>query len=171
MEDIKRISSPDDPERCQGTGTHGQCQCKRIPGSDYCKMHGGATIGQQGVKNYRLTKWQAQVERMSGNPNIKCLREELAILRMLMEERLNLCKDSHDLLLQSHVISDLTTKIERIVVSCSKLDVQLGKMLDKSALLNFANEVISILGEEVQDTAVLDRIATKIIASVDKPTN
>ena len=167
MEDITRITGPDDPERCQGVGKHGQCQCKVIPGSKFCKMHGGPTVHTEGVRNYRLTRWQAQLERMGDNPNIKSLRDELAILRMLMEERLNLCKDSHDLLLQSHVISDLATKIEKVVTSCTRLDHQLGRTLDKSAILNFANEVIQILGEEISDTTVLDRIATKIIESVD----
>jgi hypothetical protein len=147
----------------------GQCNCQKIPGKDFCKMHAGRGNAQEeNTRNYRLTKWQAQLERMGDNPGLKSLRDELAILRMLMEERLNLCKDSHDLLLQSHTISDLATKIERLVVSCSRLDVQLGKMLDKTAIINFANEVIAIIGEEVKDSKALDAIATKIISSLEK---
>jgi hypothetical protein len=168
MEDITRVVEPDSPDRCQGMTKFGQCNCKKIPGKNFCKMHAGFGNAQQDVaRNYRLTKWQAQLERMGDNPSLKSLRDELAILRMLMEERLNLCKDSHDLILQSHVISDLATKIERLVLSCSKLDFQLGKMLDKSALVNFANEIISIIGEEVKDPAAIDSIATKIINTIE----
>lgn len=168
MEDIARIEHPGDPNRCQGVGSHGQCQCLAINGSKFCKMHGGA-IGEKAkaVRNYRLDKWQAQLERMGDNPGLKSLRDELAILRILMEERLNLCKDSHDLMMQSHIISDLATKIEKLVTSCSKLDVQLGKMLDKSAVINFSNEVIAIIAEEVTDVAAIERVAARIIERLE----
>jgi hypothetical protein len=148
----------------------GQCRYRAVPGGTTCYLHGGnKTLQSQRLASlnaYRLSKFQAEIQRHAEDDGIKSLRTEIGILRVIMEERLNACKDSTDLLLQSGPISDLVSKIERVVTSCHKLENQMGQLLDKQALMNFANTVISIVTSHVSDENTINAIANGIIAAM-----
>ena len=164
---------PEDPERCQGTiPSIGQCQNKAMPNCDYCIQHGGdkqlQAIENKKKRNYALTKWKASLDgKLSDTADIKSLREEIGILRILMEERLNLCKDTHDLLLSSGPLSDLDTKIEKLVVSCHKLESSMGQHLDKSSILIFASKIIDIIGDTFGSDPRIEEVAAKIIGTIN----
>ena len=117
-DDIFTMDGEDDPNRCQASTRNMQCTNKAVPGGKYCRCHGGnkeqESMTQESLRNYRLTKWHAKLGRHAESPGIKSLRDEIAILRMLLEERLNICEDANDLILQSHMISDLVVKVENI---------------------------------------------------------
>lgn len=157
----------DDPERCQGTRPFGQCSNKRMEGSNYCPACGGNkavdAASMESVRNYRLTKWQGKLNKMADSSVIKSLREEIGILRIMLEERLNMCETQTDLMMHSSSISDMVLKIEKVVTSCHKIDNSMGQLLDKQVLLQYAQDVITILTTEIQDKLVLDCVANKII--------
>lgn len=170
---LVRIDSPDDPDRCQGVDAHGQCQYKKCEDADYCGRHGGPAQSQAAEKkrisNYRLLKFQAKLDQMAENPTVKSLRDEVAILRILMEERLNKCKDDSDLLMQSHTISDLVMKIDRLVTSCHKLEGSMGQLLDKPAIMNFATEIVNLISRVLEgEPEKIDEIADGIMAAVGR---
>jgi hypothetical protein len=82
-----------------------------------------------------------------------------------MEDRLNRCEDEADLLLQSHTISDLVMKIDKVVKSCHQLEGSMGQLLDKQAILQFASEVIGVIsialeGQEDKISEIADGIVT-----------
>ena len=175
MADIPKITEDDDPNRCQAVTTQGQCRNVATKAEDgsygkFCLAHGGNRFLQskekEAVRNYQLTKFKAKLQRHSSSDNIKSLRDEIGILRMCMEERLNKCQDEADLLLQSGPISDLVMKIDKVVTSCHKLDGSMGQLLDRSAILQFASEVIDIIGSEDIQTDILERIGNKIMSAV-----
>jgi hypothetical protein len=168
----ERVAYPDDPERCYGNANGDQCNFKKVPGSNFCSMHGGnkALISEkkQAVNRYRLTKWQAQVERFKSDSEIKSLRDEIGILRVLMEERLNHCQTNLDLILHSGPISDLVVKIEKLVRSCHEIDKDFGSLLDKQQVLNIADQMVTILNEELKDPIVLEKIQKKFLSILVK---
>lgn len=158
----------DHPDRCQGITRAGQCTNLSLEESEFCGSCGGnravSIAKQASLNNYRLGKWQAKMERHSRSDAVKNLREEIGILRMMLEERFNSIQDNSDLMLQSHVISDLVLKIERVVSSCHKLEGSMGQLLDKAKILHFGGKVIEILGQELNGQEdVMDRIADKIL--------
>jgi len=171
MADIVRVEE-DSPERCQGVNRQGQCLNKREPGSDYCIAHGGnkgrEKMEKESLKNYRLTKFQAQIQKYVDSPNIKCLRDEVGILRVLMEEKLNQCSDAKDLIYQSGPISDLVIKIEKLVTSCHKLEGSMGSLLDKQAIIQFGSELITLISSEIKDEEVLASISQKLLTLINK---
>jgi len=175
-ENIQRMEYPEDPERCQGIASNGQCLNKGLLMPDgtrtkFCTIHGQAQAKiaeNQNVRNYQLTKFKARLERHATSPVIKNLRDEVGILRMMMEERLNRCQDDNDLLLQSGAISDLALKIEKVVGSCHKLEGSMNQLLDKQAILQFASEMISVIGEEVQDAAAIGRITDRVMVIIGR---
>lgn len=173
---IEKVSDPADPMRCQAViKSQGQCPNKATVLGGFCAAHGGnkAIVAQEkeNIRNYQVAKWQTKLNRHADSPRIKNLRDEIAILRMTLEERLNRCHDESELLLQSHVISDLVGRIERLVKTCHTLEGSMGQLLDKQAVLNFASGVIKIISDELQDEEVLNRIADKIIGLVGDISN
>ncbi len=170
-DNIKRVPYAEDPNRCQSNDSRGQCWNQAIPPSEYCPVHGAnnaiAAAERASLTNYRLTKWNAQLQRMSTNPGIKSLRDEIGILRMIMEEKLNQCGTPAELMLQSGPLSDLVMKITAVVKSCHSLEGSMKQLLDKQAILQFAGTVITIITNHIEDEEVIGKIAKEIIASVE----
>jgi len=160
----------DDPWRCQASTPKGQCPLKATVLGGTCPAHGGNVAvnceEKRQLNNYRVDKFQAKLNRHATSPRLKTLGDEVAILRMLLEEQLNKCDDAHDLVLRSHLISDLVVKIEKVVKSCHSLENSLGGLLDKQAILVFAGKVIEVIAANVKDEVILNEISNGIVALV-----
>jgi len=163
---FERIKEDDDPNRCHGITSAGQCRYIASEKSKFCAMHGGnqalESQNKQEIKNYRLTKWRVRVQELAESGGVKSLREEIGILCMMLEETLNMCNDKTELLLYSSKISDLVVKIEKLVTSCNRLENQMGKLLDKSAALHLAGQMVGIITEHITDENLIDIIANDI---------
>jgi len=177
MADIEKCKEPDDPNRCQAVHARGQCENRAVKSESgeygqFCMAHGGNRFLEkkqaESLRNYRLDKFKNHLERHASSPALKSLRDEIAILRIIMEERLNRCSDANDLILQSGPISDLVSKIEKVVSSCHKLEGSMGQLLDKSAILQFASEIIDIVGQEVTNDDEIEKVGNRIIAAVGR---
>jgi len=169
----KRCERPDDPNRCQCVTGHGQCYNLAIEGSRYCGAHGGNKAQdvqtQKNLSGYRLAKYQNRLSEFSDSDKIKSLRDEIGILRILIEERFNYsCKTETDLLLHSGPLADLVMKVEKLVSSCDRIESKLGLMMDKTQVLQLATEIVEIIGNFVTDEATLTDIATQIAATIDR---
>jgi hypothetical protein len=150
---LTQIEHPGDPERCQGIDQTGQCQYKKNKGIDYCDRHQGASavnLRKVEVKNYRLAKFQARMQELADSGGVKNLREEIGLLRMLIEERVNICNNPMDLLLHSSVISDLVMKVEKVVTSCNKLEHSLGNYLDKTQVIILASKIMDLIADHIE---------------------
>lgn len=165
-----KCENPDDPKRCQGTVRGQQCPWLSIENTPYCKMHQGASKAAAApdrvLRNYRLAKWQVRVNEFADNPQVKSLREEIGILRMILEEILGRCEDANDLLIYSNKISDYVQKIEKIISSCHRLEQSAGFILDKTAVLQIANTIIEIISSRIDDPTLLDQISEEIIQMI-----
>lgn len=166
---FKRVEA-DDPSRCQANHAKGQCSYQAIDGSKYCPMHGGNKAVEarkaQIVRQYNLAQWQARTEHFSDHDNVKSLRDEIGITRMLLENMITRCQDANDLLLFSSKISDLVGKIEKLVVSCNRLEGSMGMLLDKAAALNLAGQMVEIISRHVSDEQAIDSIAGEIAFAI-----
>jgi len=163
----ERVESDDDPERCQGMVKDNQCILKKVEGSRFCAAHGGnkALVAESkaAASRFRLTKWQAQVERFRSDSDLKSLRDEIGILRVLLEERLNHCQTNLDLILHSGPISDLVVKIEKLVKSCHEIDKDFENLLDKTQVIQIAEQIISVISEEITDAGIMNAIQAKLL--------
>lgn len=172
-EDITKCNGPDDPNRCQAVmGGGDQCNNASAPHSTFCMAHGGnrgrEAVAKEATRNYRKSKWQTRINEHADSAIIKSLREEIGILRIIMEERLALCKTDMDIILYSGPITDLVMKIEHLVSSCHKLEDKLKIVVDRAQLLQFASMVINIVGNHVSDESLLEAIGDEILAAVGK---
>ncbi|MCK4500432.1 hypothetical protein KAU11_08035 [Candidatus Babeliales bacterium] len=151
-----------------------RCQyrdCKHVKNgmADYCTHHGGVVadtaLQKKAATAYRLNLYQARVNELAIDPNIKNLRGEIGILRLMIEARLNTCKDDYDLMLQSAAIATLVTQANSLVTSCHRIETLTGQLLDKQSLAEFAVQVVEIISEEV-DAEKADTIADRILRAM-----
>lgn len=163
---LKRIDGEDDPERCQANGGYGQCPYKRLEGATNCIRHGGASqvnANQKKVMSqYHLLRWQGRVDEFANHDRVKTLRDEVGVLRMLLENTVRLCKSHTDVLIFSSKISDLVLKIEKLVTSCHRLEATSGMLLDKSAALSLASQMVDIIGTHIKDSDAINAISRDI---------
>jgi hypothetical protein len=161
--------------RCIATVKSGQCPYVKDNNTDYCPMHGAnkGVIKANGEvrRNYQLRRWKNRVDSFADNDQIKSLREEIGILRMVMEELLNKCEDSTDLLMTSHRIADVAMKIEKLVVSCDKLENRMGLLLSKRAVVQLAGEYVQIINNYVSDPDTIERISEEMICATERIDN
>lgn len=170
---IERVPYPEHPNRCTQVHDRGQCLNMAVEGGTKCLAHGGhkelEALRNKSLRLFRLGQWQGRADAFTDHPNIKSLREEISILRILLEERFVRCKSEMDLILQSGPISDLILKIEKVVTSCHKLEASMGEHIEKAQLLIFASEVVKIISDLLgDDQEKLDAISFKILDLVNQ---
>ncbi len=163
----------DSPLRCQATCKDRQCPYKRCEHSEYCPMHNGG-MGEvkhkaDSARMYRLAVWQQRVAEFADSDQVKGLRDEIGILRLLLEQVLNTCKDATDLLMYASRISELVTKIQSVVVSCNRLEQANGGLMDKSQALHLAANIVEIVGRYVKDDTAIDSISNEITLAIVDP--
>jgi len=167
---FERVSDPTDPRRCQGNDARGQCQMVAIDGSNYCIRHGGhnAVVSREkeALKNLKLTKFKARLAELGSSSHLMSLRDEIAIVRMTLEETVNQCEGPSDLITMSGQIAALVGNIEKLVKSCHSIEEKTGHLLSKDALSNFAGKVIDIIVRHVADEDARRIIAGEIVDAV-----
>lgn len=169
---LEHISDEFDPRRCQASTGNGQCPRLSVDDTPYCQQHQGGSKEKcnsaKVLRNYRLSKWkfEGRMNEFADNPEIKSLREEIGIMRVVMEETLGRCEDSQDLLLYSSRISDHILKIQKLVEACHKLEQSTGNLLDKTTVLQLADTIVATIGNYIQDPAILDKIGGDIVYNI-----
>jgi len=167
---LVRVTSEHDPERCKAEISHGQCWYKTVPGAQYCALHKGdanlASIAKAKTDRYRIEIWQQRLDELSNSPRLKNLHDEIAIIRLLLENILQTCETTTDLIMHSQRIGDLVTKVEKLVVSCHSLEKQTSSMMDKTTAISFAGSIIDIITCYVTDPQILENISGDIMKSL-----
>ncbi len=151
-------------ERCQTESTY--CSCKKHKDSNFCLAHGGGSsqiaIEKTAASKYQIQKYQARLKMQSTHGGIKDLREEIGLLRMMIETRINACQSDTDLVIQSSAIAELVMKVDKLVNSCHRIESLTGELMDRQSLLEFASGIIDIVASSC-DAETADTIAMGII--------
>jgi hypothetical protein len=160
----------DNPKRCQAVSAGvGQCPYLAVPGFQYCKMHHGqehAAARRKEKHQYNLGKWQARIEEFEDHEQIKSLRSEIGITKMVLEAVVNKCEDAHDLMINSSKISELVSKIEKLVPLMQKMEDHAGITLDKAAVLQLADRIAAIMADYLEDPDHKAECADRIISAI-----
>lgn len=167
---FERATCPE--EQCRGTGKFGQCPYKKVPESDYCPRHGGnkAVVKKEreALNNYRINQYKQRLAELANNPNVKSLRDEIAILRITLEEVFNSCNSPTQIIAYSGKIADLVSRIEKVVSSCNRIEMNIGLMLDKQAVTTLADGLVAIISEEIEDMDAVKRVSERITELIVK---
>lgn len=166
----ERIAEPNDPKRCQASGAHGQCRYIAKEGGQYCPRHSATTdqlAAKRAANAYKLQQYQERMTDFTTNSEIKNLRAEIGILRMLLEGMINQCHgDNIKLASYAGKIGDLIVKVQKLVQACQRLDIQTGMLLDRDKVMIIGQKIVEILGEHVPDPGILDLVGEKIVQTI-----
>lgn len=180
------MAEPADPDRCQGSGSGGEGQCRflsmkgmsrdnrfdELDETDYsnstnCPKHGGViqsqALARERVHDYKLQVWQERMTEFSESDRVKTLRGEIGITRLMTETILNRCETPQDLVMYSSKISDLVMKTEKLVSSCAKMESTMGMFMDRAAALLLAASVTASITKHIREPAVVEAISHEII--------
>jgi hypothetical protein len=164
-------AGPDDVQ-CEHVNSHGQCQLKAVDGGNRCRAHGGNkqenSIKAKELRNYRLARFQQRMGEMGHSDYLMNLKDEVGVMRYILEQKLNACQDEQDLILQSGPLTDLIMKIDKVVTSCSKLEMKLGNYLDRTRITNLAQVIVRIITEHITDETVIEAIAGDILKALEE---
>jgi hypothetical protein len=164
-----------DPDRCQWIREDGQCPHEAIDGSPFCKSHTSVKVDP--LKHYMLTNQVVRggAERHNAVDEIKSLREEIALTRAMIETRLNMTDGEADFISSMGIVHQYLATVEKLVTSCHRMDTNLGNLLNKSSILNLAQELVTVISEELEDVPgrdeIIDRISEKIITCIGEKQN
>lgn len=178
MNKFERIAYDADPERCQSGSGHCPFKGVILPNgerSKFCPRHGGnkQIIAQekQDQRTYLVAKWQDRIREKANSPKLKTLNEEIGILRLTLESKLERCNDDQELLLQSQSITTLVREIKDTLTAANKLDLSMGRMLDKNQAVQFVGNLIEIISNYIEDAEILKMISEDMIEQYESMTN
>ena len=169
------MTQPADPHnRCQRTGTFGQCPDEKVPGTDYCTAHGGtakAAKGRRRMYDLAQAEFKGLYGAMADREDVLSLRDEVALIRAAIQRFSNLMVQT-DANFESKIntFNTLLLTAKALVAECLKVEEKAGITVERAALLNFAGEAVQICSEELSDAPgsqdILERIASRLIDAV-----
>jgi len=175
---MKRLTDPADPRRCKHSFPQEQCWHEAEPGCQYCIIHGGRSkANAEETRLYNLAEVdnRRRLAELSGHERIKSLREEIGLLRILIEKTMNAAKTDAELLSSCGSLNSMFLTAQKLVKSCHELEQSTGELLSKAAVYRFAQAVCEIVGEELDGLEgcdeIVDRIADRIFPAVANAQN
>lgn len=166
---------PDDPRRCQHVNSLGQCFREAIEGGTKCAEHTRSQA--QKLRAYLITTQCLgdSPDRHVASDEIKSLREEIALARSMVEKRLNMVQNEAEFLSAMPAVQSALNTIEKLVTSCHNMEVKLGNLLNKSALLGIGQQIVEIISSELENVpgrdGIVDRIADRIVQVISEAEN
>ncbi len=164
------IKDPDDPQRCTAIAGTRQCNKRKMDGFDYCAYHNSGQLSKmrkEQQRQYLLTNWRQEIDHYANNDQIKSLREEIAISRLLMQQVLNKCTDAQDLILYSGKIMEIANVIKGLITTCHHMDEKTQFLVDKNQIVMLASQILDIISEHVENSDTMMAIAEQIQKAIE----
>jgi hypothetical protein len=167
---MEKVLSEYDSTRCQGLVKNNPCMNVAQPGSNYCALCDPEHQPKKVLKNYLLGKAQdqARLSELSTNEEIKSLREEIALTRMLIQKRLDVVKTDTDLIMACSSINALLLTVDRLVNSTHKIEQSLGELLERDTVVRIANYLVQCLIKHLENVPNVNEIIDAVLVDFNK---
>lgn len=151
--------------RCRHTGTRGNCPQAAIEGSVYCAKHSNEA---DRLKGYRVNnpKLQARLSELDREASLATLRQEVLLLRVLIEEKINFAQTDAELIAVIPTITSAFTTIDKLVNSLDKMQRATSFTLEKPALGRLGEKIVEILIKNLGDLPDRDEIVDRVAAEI-----
>lgn len=156
--------------RCQHSGPRGQCSHPSVDGSDFCKTHSNE---DSRIRGYLLENPELKarfVHHSADSESLETVRQEVRLLRTLIDDRINLAQTPAERINAFSVIHPAISTLNKLVESLNKMERQADIVLGKSALLKLSDDIVTILIEELAGipdyTDIIDRVAERIAGAI-----
>lgn len=181
---------PDDPNRCQATHARFQCPFRAVgsrirnpknpdeliwEGPKYCPRHSGTQQTTESktatTRIYLSALWKDKIGQQADHPKYKSLREEMGILRMTLDRKLDSCTDNTELLMYAGAITEMVREIGSLAKTAHAIEKDMGHLLDKPQAEAWIQELLGIISMYITDPATLQILAEDMILSLERRTS
>jgi hypothetical protein len=143
--------------------------------------HGGQdTRNDEETRSYLLTQveYKRRLAQLDAQYEpIRELRDAIALTHLLIEKRLNACKNDAELMAACDPLNKLVLTMERLVKSAIQLEQNLGVLLSKPTILTLGQSIVTIIIDELVDVPnyeervdrITSRLFNTIAVTADKP--
>lgn len=151
--------------RCRHTGTRGNCPQVAIEGSVYCAKHSNEA---DRLKGYRLQdpELRERFEQLSRDASLDTIKQEVLLLRALIEDRLNFCKNPAERATALQSVTSALATIDKLFNSVVRLERAASITLDKPTLGRLSEKIIEILVRNLGDLPDRDEIVDRVAAEI-----
>ena len=170
---MKCVTDPADPRRCKFSYPHEQCWREAEPGCDNCAAHGGKSkANAEELRLYNLVEVdnRRRLAELSGHENLKSLREEIGLVRLLIEKTINNAQGNIEVLASCGSLNQLIVTLTKVVKECHALEQSCGELLTKQTVYRLAQSMCEIVIDELQGIEgheeIIDRIADRLFPTV-----
>lgn len=174
---MDRVTDLADPNRCKGAAPDGQCRNQAEPGCEYCRAHGGSDkLAPVRKSQYLLTRHRARVAALADHEDARTLRDEIAMVKELIEEVWNRINDTDASLISGcGELNRLFMTLEKLIKTSETVERNRGLTLSKTTIIVFGQEMVGILKDELQGVPGfeerVDRITTRMLDTIEHTTN
>mgnify|MGYP000857346084 CR=1 FL=1 len=158
-----------DPRRCKGSTANGQCLNLAVDGSEFCLCHHGVDRGPaRRMRKYMLATAEDQglLAKYADDDELKSLREEIALLRMIIQKTLDSALSDVEKINAYSKVSDYVVKVERLLKTCHTLDQSVGNLLGKSALRRLGRQLGQPIVERLTGIPNYESIVEALLGDV-----
>jgi len=170
---MERVNELDDPHRCKASAGDTQCLNRAAVGSDFCIAHRG--IDREEAMNKRAyllaeANDRARLASFAESENIKSLRDEIALARLMAERHWNMIKNDNDFINRAPSINSLLLTIERLVKSSHSIEQSMKSLLGREHVIAFAQLLVKVVMDELVTVPgyeeIMDRVMLKIMSTL-----
>lgn len=158
-------------EKCNHMGPQGGCGRPQVDGSDYCERHSDEA---ERIKGYHLDN-PAFKERFDRLSDLSTVKQEVSILRALLESKLSFARNDAELIAAFQSVRPAVVDIVNCVEKLQKLERQADLVLSKEALMEVRNVIVKILTDELSALpnyeSIVDRVAKGIAKAIADASN
>lgn len=167
---VSKVADQFDPARCKGPARHGQCWNKAVGSGNYCEFHGGSAILKSDkakeTRQYQIehAAFRNRHDELVGNSKLLDMAEELGLLKLLIEGKINQCRgDLGALVMSAGPLGDLITKVERITTAIIKVQKHTNENLGEKQVMELALKTIDVIKRHILDPAIIELIADELM--------
>lgn len=98
-----------------------------------------------------------------GDGLVVSLKNEVILLRALIEDRLNLAETPAERITAFSVITQALSTLTKLVDTLQKVEIQSGRLMPEDRVMKFVESVVAIVADELpNDPELIDRIVSRI---------
>jgi hypothetical protein len=160
--------------QCSRATSSGMCNRPRVDGSAFCEKHSNeaARTRSYHLSNPDLAK---RFDQLAGSDSIRTVKEEVIMLRLLIEDRHNLARTEAERVAAFQVLTPAFATLAKLVEVLNKLERSTDTVLEKEAVDRLGGEIVNILIEELCSvenyTDIVDRVAGRIGDAISNARN
>jgi len=160
--------------RCSHSGKRGQCTHSAVEGSEFCSKH---SREEDRIKGYRLSDpgLRERMAHFSDDESLQTVRQEIVLLRTLIEDRLAQCDSKAERQAAFTVVTPHIAQVNKLVENLTRLEKANHILLSKDAAGKLGDEIVTILIEELEHVpghdTIIDKVAARIATAVTDARN